>query len=207
MPAARPIFFERAADLRRWLEKNHDRVTELWLGLHRKSSGRTSVTYEEALEEALCFGWIDGVRKRHDDVSYVQRFTPRQAKSYWSAVNTKRALELIDAGRMHPSGRAAFARRDGAAAGRYSFERKAVSLDPRAAARFKANAKAWAFFESQAPWYRRVATHWVTSAKREETRERRLATLIHDSAAGRRIGPTPKKPQARVGPSSRRVAR
>jgi uncharacterized protein YdeI (YjbR/CyaY-like superfamily) len=195
-----PRFFKTAAHFRRWLERNHASATEVWIGFYRKASGKRGQSYLEALDEALCFGWIDGVRKRLDDESFVQRFSPRRAKSYWSAVNRARATALEAAGRMHPAGLAAFARRDDSG-GRYSFERQAAALDPAAEKRFRANRRAWAFFDAQAPWYRRVAIHWVTSAKREETRQRRLDTLIQDSAAGRRIGPVTPKPRA---PGARR---
>lgn len=180
-------FFRRSADFRRWLEKHHGSTAELWIGFYKVSSGRGGLTYREALDQALCFGWIDGVRRRVDDEAFEQRFTPRTATSYWSAVNTARALELIAEGLMHAAGQAAFERRD-PESGRYSFERQAAALDPAAEARFRADRKAWTFFDGQAPWYRRVAVHWVTSARREETRQRRLETLIRDSAAGRRIG-------------------
>ena len=189
-----PRFFRNQAAFRRWLEKNHASSRELWVGMHKVSSGKGGLTYPEALEEALCFGWIDGVRRRVDEYSFVQRFTPRTPKSYWSAVNTRRALELTAAGRMHSSGLAAFERRD-KAPGRYSFERRTAAFDPAAEKRFRANRAAWRFFTSQAPWYQRVAIHYVTSAKREDTRARRLERLIQDSAAARRIGlVTPKKP-------------
>ena len=189
-----PRFFRSQAAFRRWLEKNHASSRELWVGMHKVSSGKGGLTYPEALEEALCFGWIDGVRRRYDEHSFVQRFTPRQPKSYWSAVNTRRAQELTAAGRMHASGLAAFARRD-KASGRYSFERRTAAFDPAAEKRFRANRPAWRFFTSQAPWYQRVAIHYVTSAKRDDTRARRLERLIQDSAAARRIGlVTPKKP-------------
>jgi uncharacterized protein YdeI (YjbR/CyaY-like superfamily) len=182
----KPRFFKTAADFRRWLEENHGQP-ELWIGFYKKSSGRAGVTYKEALDEALCFGWIDGVRKRFDEDAFVQRFTPRKAKSYWSTVNIKRAEELIAAGRMHQTGRVAFERRDPGAAERYSFERRTAKLNDAAEKQFRANVKAWAFFQSQAPWYRRVVTHWVTSAKRPQTNQRRLQILIRDSAAGKRI--------------------
>jgi uncharacterized protein YdeI (YjbR/CyaY-like superfamily) len=182
----KPRFFKTAAGFRRWLEKNHTQL-ELWVGFYKKSSEKGGVTYKEALDEALCFGWIDGVRKRFDEESFVQRFTPRKAKSYWSAVNIKRAGELIAGGRMHETGRAVFERRDRDATERYSFERRNAKLDSATEKQFRANVKAWAFFQSQAPWYRRVVTHWITSAKRPETRQRRLEILIRDSAAGRRI--------------------
>jgi uncharacterized protein YdeI (YjbR/CyaY-like superfamily) len=184
----RPTFFKTASEFRRWLEKHHASATELWMGFYRKASGKAAITYHEALDEALCFGWIDGVRRRLDDEAYVQRFTPRTARSYWSAVNIRRVEGLIAAGRMHPAGLAAFERRDAAKAERYSFERKNAAFDAALEKKFRANRKAWAFFESQPPGYRRVATHWVASAKKEETRQRRLETLIKESAAGRRLG-------------------
>ena len=187
-----PRFFRSQAVFRRWLEKNHASSRELWVGMYKVSSRKGGLTYPEALEEALCFGWIDGVRRRYDEHSFVQRFTPRTSKSYWSAVNTRRAQELTAAGRMHSSGLAAFDRRD-KASGRYSFERRTAALDAAAEKRFRANRPAWRFFTGQAPWYQRVAIHWVTSAKREDTRARRLERLILDSAAARRIGlVTPK---------------
>lgn len=188
-----PRFFRTPAQFRKWLERHHARETEIWIGMYRVSSGKKGITYKEALDEALCFGWIDGVRKRLDDESYVQRFTPRKPKSYWSAVNTRRVEGLKREGRMHAAGLAAFDRRDGAATEKYSFERKAAELYPSQLARFRAEAKAWKYFESEAPWYRRVVVHWVTSAKKEETRERRLATLIDDCAKGRRIGLLPAR--------------
>ena len=184
----RPTFFTTPNHLRRWLEKNHASTTELWIGLYRKASGKGGITYEQALEEALCFGWIDGIRKRLDDDAYVQRFTPRTAMSSWSAVNIERVEGLTAAGRMHAAGLAAFDRRDKAKAETNSFERQTAKLDAALEKQFRANTKAWVFFESQPPGYRRLATHWVTSAKKEETRQRRLETLIRDSAAGRRIG-------------------
>ena len=183
-----PVYFKTAAHLRRWLDRNHDKVRELWVGMYRKASGKGGITYREALDEALCFGWIDGVRKRFDAESFVQRFSPRTTNSYWSVVNTRRALELKAAGRMHRAGLAAFDRRDKAKTERHSFEREGARLDPASERRFRANPAAWAFFEAQAPSYRRVITHWVTSAKKEQTKERRLAALIEDSAAGRRTG-------------------
>lgn len=183
-----PTFFRTPDHFRRWLAKNHASVKELWVGFYKKGSGKASITYKEALDEALCFGWIDGVRKRLDEDAYVQRFTPRAPKSYWSAINIARATELKKAGRMHAAGLAAFERRDRQAPNRYSFEREQARLDPAAEETFRANRQAWAFFQADAPWYRRVATHWVTSAKKEETRLRRLQILIREAAAGRRIG-------------------
>lgn len=184
----KPRFFKTPGDLRRWLERNHASATELWIGMYKKASGKGGVTYKEALDEALCFGWIDGVRKRLDEKAFVQRFTPRRPNSYWSAVNIKRAEELTEAGQMHAAGRAAFERRDSAKAEKYSFERQNAKLDQGMEKRFRANPRAWAFFESQPPGYRRLIAHWVTSAKKEETRQRRLEALIKESAARRRVG-------------------
>jgi uncharacterized protein YdeI (YjbR/CyaY-like superfamily) len=189
----RPTFFRTPDAFRRWLERHHAAKTELWVGFYKAASGRGGLTYTDALDEALCFGWIDGVRKRLDAEAFVQRFSPRTAKSYWSAVNTTRVLALKKAGRMHAAGLAAFERRDRATSGRYSFERAGAALPPADEKRFRANRKAWAYFEAEAPWYRRVVAHWVTSAKREETRQRRLDRLIADSAAGRRIGLLPER--------------
>jgi uncharacterized protein YdeI (YjbR/CyaY-like superfamily) len=189
MAAPRPTFFPRPADFRRWLEKNHAKVAELWVGFHKKATGQRSITWPEAVDEALCFGWIDGVRYRIDDSSYRIRFTPRKPKSIWSNVNVKRVAELKKLGRMAPAGLAAYAKADPKRAGVYSFERKNARLDAVLERRFKANRKAWKFFHSQAPSYQRTVTWWVISAKQEKTRQRRLATLIAGSAAGRRLGP------------------
>lgn len=188
-----PVYFTSPTEFRRWLSKHSDTQSEVWIGLYKVSSGKKGITYKQALDEALCFGWIDGVRKSVDAESYMQRFSPRTAKSYWSAVNTKRVGELTKLGRMHASGLAAFDRRDRSATARYSFERETAALEPSAAKQFRANKTAWQYFESEAPWYRRVAVHWVTSAKKPETRQRRLETLIRDSAAGRRIGALPQR--------------
>ena len=180
-----PVFFKTPAQLRRWLARNHGRSAELWIGMYKKASGKGGVTYREALDEALCYGWIDGVRKRLDELAFIQRFTPRRAKSYWSAVNIRRANELIAEGRMAAPGLDAFKRRDEAAAARYSFERQHATLDAASERKFRANKTAWTNFQSEAAWYRRVMLHWVTSAKKEETRQRRLATLIEKSIVKR----------------------
>ncbi|MCI0706489.1 MAG: YdeI/OmpD-associated family protein [Ignavibacteriae bacterium] len=184
---AKPIFFKSQSELRQWYKKNYDKLTEMWVGFYNVASGKQSVTYKQALDEALCFGWIDGVRKRTDDESYIMRFTPRKKKSYWSDVNTKRAKELIKLGKMHSSGLKVFNARDQQKTKRYSFERKTATIDGELGIKFKANKKAWEFFEVQAPYYKRVFSHWVTSAKQEETQHRRLDVLIKASAAGRRL--------------------
>jgi uncharacterized protein YdeI (YjbR/CyaY-like superfamily) len=181
-------FFESRKAFRKWLEKNHDKVTELFIGMYRKESGRGGITYREALDEALCFGWIDGVRKRVDDVSYAQRFTPRTKKSYWSAVNTKRFEELKKLGLVAPPGQAAFDARDASKTQKYSFEREQAEVfSPEIEKKFRAKKRAWQFFEVQPPGYRKLATFWVMSAKQEATRAKRLEKLIADSAAGKRI--------------------
>lgn len=185
----RPTFFATPAEFRRWLAAHHKSERELWVGFHKKASGRPSITWPESVDEALCFGWIDGVRRTIDAESYVIRFTPRKTGSTWSTVNTRRAEELQRAGRMKPAGRRAFEARDPEKSGIYLFEqRNNAKLTAEAAAQFKANHKAWSFFEKQPPGYRKTALWWVVSAKREDTRARRLETLIEDSAAARRIG-------------------
>ncbi len=191
----RPRFFRTGSEFSAWFERHHDTVTELWVGYYKKSTGRPSITYPESVDEALRFGWIDGVRKTIDDDRYMNRFTPRKPGSTWSARNVRRARELIDLGLMRPAGLRAFeARRDDRSA-IYSYEqRHRATLDPNFERRFRRNKTAWAFFESCPPSYRRTAVYWVMSAKRPETRARRLATLIEDSAKGRIIGPmTPRK--------------
>jgi uncharacterized protein YdeI (YjbR/CyaY-like superfamily) len=186
--APKPRFFRSPADFRRWLERNHARAAELWVGFHKKGSRRASITWPESVDEALCFGWIDGVRYRIDEVSYRIRFTPRQAKSVWSNVNVKRVAALKKLGRMAPAGLAAFAKADPRKSGIYAYERSHARLGAAAEKEFRANKKAWAFFTAQAPWYQRTFTHWVVSAKREETQRKRLARLIAHSEAGRRLG-------------------
>jgi uncharacterized protein YdeI (YjbR/CyaY-like superfamily) len=184
----RPTFFETPGEFRKWLEEHHSRETELWVGFRKRASKLPSITWPESVEEALCFGWIDGVRKTIDESSYVIRFTPRKPGSTWSAVNIAKVAELQRAGRMRPAGEAAFGRRTEAKSGTYSYEqRQKPEFTPEQQRRFRANRGAWEFFRSQAPWYRRTATWWVISAKRAETQQKRLATLIADSAAGRRI--------------------
>lgn len=183
-----PLFFSTPGDLRAWLIANHATSAELWVGLHKKATGRPSITWPELVDQLLCFGWIDGVRKSLGAESYVIRTTPRRPGSTWSAVNLRRGAALIDEELMEPAGLAAWEARDESKAARYSFERQRVTLGEVYEAEFRRDAAAWSFFESQPPGYRKTATWWVVSAKREETRQRRLRTLIEDSAAGRRIG-------------------
>jgi uncharacterized protein YdeI (YjbR/CyaY-like superfamily) len=193
-----PQFFASPNAWRAWLDKNHAADQELWVGFYKRDSGRPSITWPEAVDGALCFGWIDGVRKNIDAVSYKIRFTPRKRRSIWSAINIKRARELSELGLMHAAGLAAFERRDGDRSAIYAYEqRQAATLPPEFEKQFRTNRKAWAFFQSQPPWYRRTSTYWVISAKKEETRLKRLATLIDCSARERNIPslnrPSPSK--------------
>lgn len=196
-PSLKPVFFATPEKFRAWLERHHDTSQELLVGFYKKGSGKPSITWPEAVDEALCFGWIDGVRRSLDGDSYTNRFTPRKPRSTWSAINTKRAQELISEGRMRPAGLEAFQRCMRERSGTYSYEqRKAVRLDDVYERQFRANRKAWEYFQAQAPWYRRTAISWVMSAKRDETRLRRLATLIEDSEHGRAIGPLNRRPRS-----------
>lgn len=183
-------FFPTPEDFRAWLEDHHGSESELWVGFYKVGTGRASITWPESVDEALCFGWIDGLRKRLDEESYVIRFTPRKPTSNWSAKNLSRIEELIAEGRVRPAGLELYEARDPARSRVYSFERsKEAKLDAEQEARLRADEAAWEFFQSQPPWYRRTSIHWVISAKREETRSRRLDRLIEDSAAGLRVAP------------------
>jgi uncharacterized protein YdeI (YjbR/CyaY-like superfamily) len=183
----KPVFFRSGEEFRSWLERNHDRTNEVQVGFHKKGAGRTGITYQEAVDEALCFGWIDGVRNRIDETRYMNRFTPRKPQSMWSLKNTRRVEELKKLGRMNPAGLRVFEERDRAGSGLYSFEQGSAKLGGDQEQRFRANRKAWTFWEAQPPGYRKTATWWVISAKRPETRARRLERLIEDSANGRRV--------------------
>jgi uncharacterized protein YdeI (YjbR/CyaY-like superfamily) len=182
-------FFATAAEFRAWLEAHHRTAAELWVGFYKRGSGLASITWPQSVDEALCYGWIDGVRQSVDEQSYRIRFTPRRKGSTWSLVNQRRVEELRAAGRMQPAGLAAFEQRDREKQERYSYEREQVELSPAYLARLRQNAAAWKYFQGESPYYRRLVANWVMSAKREETRERRLHTLIQDSAQGLRIGP------------------
>jgi len=184
----KPRFFAIPDDFRAWLEKHHASATELVVGFHKKHTGRASMTWTESVREALCYGWIDGIRRSLGDDSYTIRFTPRKPGSNWSSRNVRHVEELTREGRMAPAGLAAFEARRPDRTGVYSFERRQPArLEPAQERQFRTNKAAWKFFESQPPSYRKTAVHWVVSAKREETRSRRLAQLIEDSAAGRRL--------------------
>ncbi len=187
-PAMKAIYFSGPEAFRAWLEEHHGGETEVLVGFHKRGTGKPSLTWPQSVDEALCFGWIDGVRKRVDEARYTIRFTPRKPKSIWSAINIARVAELEKLGRMRPAGRAAFALRDETRSRIYAYERrKSAELSPEQAAELRANKKAWAYFSAKASWYQRNSVHWVVSAKKEETRLRRFATLVECSAAGKNI--------------------
>jgi uncharacterized protein YdeI (YjbR/CyaY-like superfamily) len=182
-----PVTFATPAAFRRWLSTHHATTEAIVLALAKKGSGLTSLTYRQALDEALCYGWIDGITRRIDEATYAVRFTPRRPRSYWSAVNQKRYAELEAEGRIRPPGRARFEARDAEVQKKYSFENRPDALSPALERRFRTEREAWAHFSAQPPGYRRTVISWVMSAKKEETRDRRLAILMADSAAGRRL--------------------
>lgn len=182
-------FFKSSADLRTWFEKNYKGAKEQWIGYYKTPSGKQSITWPESVDQALCFGWIDGVRKSLGAESYTIRFTPRKPTSIWSEINIKKVAELKKQRLMTKEGLELFEKRDAKNSKQYSFEqRKNPKLPAPYVKKIKANKKAWAFFSSQAPWYQRTATWWIISAKREETRLKRLGQLIGTSEKGRRIG-------------------
>jgi uncharacterized protein YdeI (YjbR/CyaY-like superfamily) len=183
----KPRHFTSQAEFRRWLEAHHASARELWVGFYKKASGKGGLTYKEAVDEALCFGWIDGIKKRVDEASYTHRFSPRTAGSIWSAINLKRIEELIGLGLVSPAGVQTFERRDPRKAGLYSFENRPQAFDAAIERRFKANARAWRFFRAQPPGYRKLVTFWVMSAKKEETRRRRVDAALASSAEGKRM--------------------
>jgi uncharacterized protein YdeI (YjbR/CyaY-like superfamily) len=180
-------YFRSAAEFRAWLKRHHASESEVYVGFYKKGSGRKGITYPEAIDEALCFGWIDGVRRGVDEERYTNRFSPRTANSNWSNVNIARAKALIESGRMQPAGHAAFERRDEKRTRMYSFEQANPTLSRAESATFRKNRSAWSFWQAQPPGYRKTATWWVVSAKRDETRQRRLTTLIEHSASGERL--------------------
>ena len=186
----KPLFLSTSSAFREWLEKHYDKEQELWVGFHKKSSGKPSITWPEAVDAALCFGWIDGVRKSLGDESYTIRFTPRKPRSIWSVVNIKRVAQLKKMGLMHSAGLQAFERRTGDKSAIYSYEqRKTATLGDEYERQFRARRKAWGFFQAQPSWYRRTTSWWVISAKKEETRLKRLSKLIEDSERGQSVSP------------------
>jgi uncharacterized protein YdeI (YjbR/CyaY-like superfamily) len=193
----KPTFFPTPADFRVWLAAHHDKLREQLVGFHKKDSGNPSITWPESVEVALCFGWIDGIRKSLNETSYTIRFTPRKATSTWSSININLVRKLTKKGLMHPAGLKAFAARSTKKSGIYSYEqRKNARFTHEQQKQFRANKPAWEFFRSRAPWYQRVTTYWVISAKSQETKLKRLSELIGHSQNQRRIPqliPTKKK--------------
>lgn len=181
------IFFSTKSDFRKWLEKNYNKQDEIWVGFYKKATRKKSITWQESVDEALCFGWIDGIRKSIDEESYKIRFTPRRKGSNWSAVNIKRINELIKAGLVTKAGLAAFNKRDVKKSERYSFEQKNVKLPAEFEMKIKKKKKAWEYFQKLSPSVKRLSTWWVIEAKREETRLKRLNTLIECSSKGEKI--------------------
>lgn len=181
-----PSFFATAAAFRAWLDEHHESAEVLWVGYYKKATGKPSVTWEDTVDEALCYGWIDGVRKSRDEESYVVRFTPRRPKSVWSGRNIDLVERLIEEGRMMPAGLAAYEHKDAHSDSGYRVA-DAAELADEMVEQFKANPVAWAFYQKQPAGYLRQSARWVMRAKREETRQRRLATLIEDSENGLRI--------------------
>jgi uncharacterized protein YdeI (YjbR/CyaY-like superfamily) len=180
-------YFTSPTDFRRWLEKNHATRQELWVGYHKKNSRQPSMIWPESVDEALCFGWIDGIRKSVDDLRYTIRFSPRRRGSIWSAVNIKRARELSDKGLMEPAGMAAFNARKENKSGIYSYEQRSTNLDVPYEKKLKQNKVAWDFFYAQPPSYRKAVGWWIVSAKQEATRVKRLERLMRESARGKRL--------------------
>ena len=183
----KPRFFKTPAAFRKWLAANHAKVKELWVGFHKKNSGKSSITWPESVDEALCFGWIDGVRKRIDEQSYMIRFSPRKPDSIWSAVNIRNVERLIKEGRMTGAGLKAFEARKEYRSGIYSYEQRPADLVEPYASHFKRNKTAWKFFQAQPPYYRKTMTWFIVSAKQEATRLARLERLISASANGQRL--------------------
>lgn len=183
------IFFTKPQDFRKWFQENHGKEQELWVGYYKKASSIPSITWPESVDEALCYGWIDGIRKSIDEVSYMIRFTPRKPRSHWSDVNIGRVKELSKLGLMQPTGTATFNKRDENKSRLASYEQKKVSLDKNYEAQFKATKSAWKFFQTLPPSVKKPCIWWVMSAKREETRMKRLEILIQSSVKGERIPP------------------
>jgi uncharacterized protein YdeI (YjbR/CyaY-like superfamily) len=189
-----PVFFATPDELRAWFDEHHENEPELLVGYYKKSAGQTGIKHSQAIDQALCFGWIDSVGHRIDDHRYQVRFTPRRTGSVWSAANIAKVAELTEQGLMRPAGLRAFEQRRPDRVAVYSYEQpEGVELDDEQAARLKATPDAWDWFSAQSSSYRKAAAHWVTSAKRAETRQRRLEQLITDSAAGRPVPPLTRR--------------
>src|SRR5262245_33945477 len=187
MMTMKPKFFRTPSAFRAWLAKHHATADALWVGFYKKGSGKPSMTWSESVDEALCFGWIDGIRKSIDAVSYTIRFTPRKSGSIWSSVNIKRAQALIEEGRMQPTGLNAYQRRKENKSGIYSYEQRQANLEPPYERLLKKNRPAWRFFQAQPASYRKAVSWWIVSAKKEQTRLKRLEALMAHSAKQERL--------------------
>jgi uncharacterized protein YdeI (YjbR/CyaY-like superfamily) len=185
----KPTFFKDQNELRKWFEKNHDKEKEIWVGFYKKDSGKANFTWSQSVNQALCFGWIDGLRKSIDEDSYMIRFTPRNPKSNWSAINIKKINELTKLGLMHPAGVEEFKKRESKRSEVYSFEQNKVKLSKKYELKFKSNKKAWEFFKSLPPSTKKPSIWWVMSAKKEETQLKRLDILIKSSEKREKIPP------------------
>ena len=185
----KPTFFSQASEFRNWLQSHHKREKVLWVGYYKKGTGLPSMTWPESVDQALCYGWIDGIRKRIDDISYMIRFTPRKPDSHWSTVNIGRVKELSQKKLMKPAGEAAFKKRKKENTARAAYEQKNVTLDPSYEKQLKENRKAWSYFSSSPPSYQNPCMWWIMSAKRESTRIRRLGVLIDSCEKGEKIPP------------------
>lgn len=197
MTFMKPTFFETPQNFRDWLERYHNQRTELWVGYYKKATGRASITWPESVDQALCFGWIDGIRKSLGDESYVIRFTPRRQKSIWSEVNLKRINELIELGLVHEFGLAAYERRTDKTSARYAYEQGDVALSKEYEEQIKANPKAWDYFEALPQSYKKPSIWWVMSAKQKETQLRRLGILIECCEKGERIPGLVNRPRVK----------
>ena len=189
----KPLFFEIQSDLREWFEKSHQTEKELWVGYYKKATKIPSINWSQSVDEAICFGWIDGIRKKVDEKSYKIRFTPRKSKSHWSAVNLEKAEKLIKLALMKPAGIEAYNKRDEKNSKQASYEQKSMQFDKEYEQKIKKNPKAWKFYENLPASYKKASIHWVMSAKREETRLRRLEIFIQSCEAGQKIPPLRRK--------------
>lgn len=201
-----PVYFETADEFREWLKKNHDKAPHLWVAYYKKGAPQTGITYREAVDEALCFGWIDGRVNTIDQHSYAHRYTPRRKGSIWSQVNIRRYCELLEAGRVHPAGKKTFDERDEKKQNLYSFEQEKLDLGIYEK-KFRANKKAWANFNKMIASYRKPAIWWVIGAKQEATRERRLQTLIEYSERGEKIPPLQRPADKAKAPAKKKSAK
>jgi uncharacterized protein YdeI (YjbR/CyaY-like superfamily) len=191
-------FFNSSSAFRIWLKSNHDKCSELWIGFYKVASGKHGLTYSDAVDQALCFGWIDGLKKTVDADSYSHRFSPRKPNSKWSAINLQRAKRLLAAGNMEAAGLKALEAADAKSRAYSCEQRNSAKLSPGQERQFRACTEAWKFFQAQPSWYRRTASWWVISAKREETTQRRLSSLIAYSLKGKTIPPLTRNPKRRA---------